>query len=413
MMSMMVSTRRGGYWDSASSAKSTSRNSETEEELRQKLPDVFEKEIPEAVDDYIRPDKTIFEKLEDYYDYFQSLLNPVQKQLDLMRGLHDGSLLGISMEWGAVFLCWGFLIRFLSLGPMLYAHRNQLRMARIQPQLNEITSNQKRIKGDKTLSAQEKRVMKDGYKRMEKALYKKHGCSQKRAFVGAMASPIMISAFVSIRRLAMYEDSLETASFLWVRDLTMPDPYNILPVICTFLFVYNFEMNQSSTRGGRSTTMLYIRYGMRVGSVVFLYFFSSQPTALFAYWIGMSVAGTIQPLVLRWQGFRDFFNFPAPNKVASQHKTILDKFLNLVQGKSINAGTGVAAAEAAEAMEKHQQGASATATLGGQKLRHIRDEEVVFDDDDMFGSDTELHGKGAKASTATATSTHPKDSNIR
>ena len=71
----------------------------------------------------------------------------------------------------------------------------------------------------------------------------------------------------------------------------------------------------------------------------------------------------------------------------------------------MTAGTGVAAAEAEAAAEKHKSGATAVGS-GGQTLRHIRDEEVLFEDDDLFGSDTELHGKG-KREAALRASRHP------
>ncbi len=378
-------------WSAARSPTETERFSEPEAKLRAALPDVFEKDPAHVADDeYIRPDKTVFERLEDYWDAAQSFLNPVQKQLDVLRGLHDGSILGVGLEWGFVFMLWGFFIRLLSLGPMLYAHRNQLRTARIQPQLNEIAGQIKRTKADKTLSSQEKRVMKEGYKRMEKALYKKHGCSQKRALVSAITSPLMISAFVAIRRLAMYEDSLESASFLWVKDLTMPDPTYILPVLCTLLFVVNFEMNQSTTRGGRSATLLYVRWAMRGGSFIFVYFFSAQPTALFAYWIGMSGAGTVQPMLLRWKWFRTYFNFPDPHKVASQHRTVFDRLSSLLRGGSF---FGAPASDAAAGSAASPAGVAAGAAAGaapvygasGQALRNVRDEDVVFVDGDGEG----------------------------
>lgn len=380
----LVTSRRGGWWGIFASESADKRKSETEEQLRAQLPEVFDtiSQTPQDMQDYIRPDKTIFEKLEDYWDYAQSFLNPVQKQLDWMRGLHEGSFItgGMPVEWSIVFLSWGFLIRLLSLVPMLYAHRNALRMARISPQLNEIQLQQKRLKGDKSLSSAEKKIMKDGYKRMEKALYKKHGCSQKRAFISGMTTPVMISAFMAIRRLTMYEDSLETASFLWVTDLTMPDPYNVLPMICGALFVFNFEMNQSLSRGGRGSQVLYVRWAMRVGGFVFLYFFSSQPSALFAYWIGMSAAGMIQPVLLRWQWFRTYFNFPDANKVALQHKTIIDKVMDAWK-YGMRGGKGVddAAVDEARARLERDGAKTVRGKVSGQSFQHISDEEVVFD----------------------------------
>jgi membrane protein insertase Oxa1/YidC/SpoIIIJ len=289
------------------------RTTKQDDELRQELPEIFDR--PQEVEDYIRPDKTYFERLEDLWDWCFSFMSPVDKQMEWMRGLHDAG----GLSWGLVFLCWGVLMRLISLGPMIYAHRNTLRMSRCQGQISEVTNNIKRIKADKNLTTPERRVMTDGYKRMEKAIYKKHGCSKWGSFIAGASSPLLVTAFMAIRRLAAYEDDLESAGFMWITDLTMPDPTLILPFTCSFLFLMNFEMNQRLNRGGRSAVSLYIRWGIRVGAVAFTYYFSSQPACLFAYWIGMSSAGMLQPVLLRNERFRAYFDMPPQAKIAQQH----------------------------------------------------------------------------------------------
>lgn len=106
------------------------------------------------------------------------------------------------------------------------------------------------------------------------------------------------------------------APFLWIHDLSMPDPTYILPAICSFMFLINFELNARMQKGTRNAANIYIRWGMRAGSVVGVYFFASQPSAMFAYWIGLSLAGLVQPLLLRWQPFRTYFAFPDPPQAA-------------------------------------------------------------------------------------------------
>jgi membrane protein insertase Oxa1/YidC/SpoIIIJ len=277
--------------------------------VEQQMPEVFAQQ-PQEVDDYIRPDKTMFEKLEDWWDWIIGFMAPVDKQVEMMKWVREVGFFGLQLDYGGVFVIWGAIVRLLTLIPQMYAHRNGLRLAMMSVQLNEITTLEKKTKADKSITSQEKRVINEGYKRMKKALYTKYGCSQLRSSVSALPTPILVTAFLAIRRLATYDEELESCKFLWVTDLTMPDPTYVLPLICTCLFLTNFELNQGMTSGGRGNGKMYMRWGIRVGSLVGLYFFSSQPSACFAYWIGMSTVGLISPILLRNEKFRKYFNFP-------------------------------------------------------------------------------------------------------
>lgn len=284
--------------------------------LEDELPDIFSSQ-PSEVDDYVRPDKSFFESLEDKWDWLLGFFQPIDKQMEILRGLHTDGFLGIDFYgWGGVLLFYGACLRLLTLFPSLYSHRNSLRMGAIGTQLSEISSLQNRAKSDRTLSTAEKRVIKNGYNRMKHALYTREGCNQWKSFGGAITAPVTATAFLAIRRLSLYETDLNGASFLWVSDLTRADPTFALPVICATIFLCNFELNQRMQRGGRSSGNLYIRWGTRCAASVGVYIFSSQPAALFTYWIGLSCVGILQPVLLRWQPFRTFFRFPAPPQAA-------------------------------------------------------------------------------------------------
>lgn len=152
----------------------------------------------------------------------------------------------------------------------------------------------------------------EGYNRVKNALQAKHGCAQWKAGINLLTAPIMMSAFMAVNRMTMYESDLETASLLWVTDLTMPDPTMMLPFICAGSFIVNFELSQSLQQGSRSNSAIYIRWAMRVGVLAFAWYFSSQPAALFCYWLGTAIGGSVQPLLLRSMAFRTYFKFPDP-----------------------------------------------------------------------------------------------------
>lgn len=346
----------------------------TSSTLEDELPEIFANQ-PQEVEDYIRPDKSWFEKLEDVWEYLASFFQPVEKQVEIMRSLRHDGLFGLVDfgGWGAVFVFYGFLLRAITLIPSLYSNRNALRMGQIGTQLGEITNSQNRIKNDKTLSSAEKRIAKEGLVRMKSALCKKHGCAQWKSFIQGVTAPLTLSAFMSVRRLSVYETDLEQSTFLWVTDLTLPDPTYVLPAICASMFVMNFELNQRMQRGGRSSTGMYLRWAVRCGACVFVFFFSQQPSAMFAYWIGLSLAGVLQPMVLRNQKFRDFFHFPDPPHL------VKDSILRSeIKGPSLMQRI-FASKEERENQKKATD--EALKKLKEKKFEKIDSYEVVFDDE--------------------------------
>ena len=291
----------------------------TNPSLEDELPEVFANQ-PQEVDDYIRPDKSFFEQLEDWWDFIATFLQPVDKQISILRSWHSSGPFGTGIDlggWGPTFLVYGFVVRCVTLIPALYSHRNSLRLAKINPQLAQFNEVIKRTKQDKTLTTVERRVIQDGYKRMKKQLCTQNKCAQWKTGAALVSMPVTISAFLGIRKMVVYESDLEKTPFLWMTDLTIPDPTYILPTMCASLFYANFELNQAMTKGTRSSTTMYIRWACRVGLVGFVYFAAdTQPAAMFAYWLGMSLAGILQPLLLRVQWFRTTFGFPDPPEAA-------------------------------------------------------------------------------------------------
>ena len=351
-----------------SSARATNPN------LEEELPEVFANQ-PEEIDDYIRPDKSIFETMEDWWDWGLAFMQPVELQISAMKSLRHDGLFNIFefTSWGQVFVFYGMLMRLLSLIPALYSHRNVLRMNHIGTPLAEINNNLKKIKGDKTLSAKERKIVKDGHNRMKSALYKKHKCTGYGSFVQSITAPLMMTCFMGIRRMTMYDTEMEKAQFMWVTDLSMPDPTYALPAVCAGMFLMNFELNQRMQRGTRSAVSMYMKWGMRFGACCFVYFMGSQPSAMFAYWIGLSTAGMLQPLLLRNQKFRSFFQFPDPPQAAKGELFKTDLATPTLMQRLFSTK------EQKKEMEKEMRQAREEAKK--PTFEKIDDFDVVFDDD--------------------------------
>lgn len=349
------------------------RSSDNVVNAEEALPDIFSQE-PAEVEDYVSPEKSSFERLEDLWDWLLSFLQPIEKQISILRDLHESGFLGFH-NWGCVLLVYGMIIRFLTLIPSLYSHRNSLRMGRIGPQLSELSNAQNKAKNDRTLSSAEKRALKEGYNRMKHALYSREQCAQWKSFGAGITAPVTASAFLAIRRLSLYENDLGNVPFLWVKDLSLADPTCALPLVCAGLFLFNFELNQKMQKGGRSSGTLFIRWGTRVGAVVGAYCFSSQPAALFSYWIGLSCVGMLQPFLLRLNYFRKLFKFPDPPDAAKANIVDLSRKRNSGAGKLLKKGP-----LSDQNFEKNSDmGEKGEISIGRVPFERIEDYDVVFD----------------------------------
>ncbi|CCW63520.1 unnamed protein product [Phytomonas sp. EM1] len=339
--------------------------------LEDELPEIFASQ-PAEFDDYISPEKSTFERLEDFWDWAVGFMQPVEKQIDIMRSLRHDGLFGFNSfeSWGHVLLFYGAILRFLTLAASLYSHRNALRMNQIGPKLSEITSQQNKARNDSTLSTAEKRIVKEGYSRLKSALMKKHKCSQWKTFATMLTAPVTMSAFLSVRRLALYEEDLQAVPFLWVTDLTLPDPTYALPAVCVTMFLGNFELNQRMQRGGRSSSSIYIRWGMRAGATVGFYFIAQLPAAMFVYWIGLSMVGLLQPILLRWQPFRNFFDFPDPPQAARQ------RIVSKIKGPTLYERFLVSKEEK---LRRERERRAQHDLLSKRKFETIDDYEVIFE----------------------------------
>ena len=378
-----------GIWGGIKGILPLERTTKDAEVLVEEAPDIFE-QPPVEVEDYIRPDKTMFESLEDWWDWLLGFMSPVEKQVDAMQHLHtSGFFYGIvpPLSWGATFLVYGAVIRLVTLIPSLYSHRNALRLQKINTPLSEIQQNIKRVKADKTLSAEERKTIQNGYKRMKTALETKAGASQMRSAAQLVTAPLMMTAFWAIGRMTSYEQSLETATFMWVTDLSMPDPTLALPILCAATFVANFELTQRLQRGGRGSLAIYMRWGMRVGVVGFTWFFHNQPAALFLYWMGTSIGGAMQPILLRNQKFRAYFDFPEP---AAAGKLELD---------------GVRAPTFWDKMTKPKEKVEEMAAVHSEKLKEAGKTKLMNIDDFEVVVNRKGTGASVKKKKAAAAST--------
>jgi YidC/Oxa1 family membrane protein insertase len=123
----------------------------------------------------------------------------------------------VHLSYGWVLVIFGVTVRLLMWPLNQGAMRTSLKMQRIQPELTEV---QKKFKSDP--QKQQAEIMR---------VYKEHGMSPFSAFSGCL--PMLIPMPVFFALFFVFQNTIEFRGvpFLWLHDISLHDPYYILPVV--------------------------------------------------------------------------------------------------------------------------------------------------------------------------------------
>jgi YidC/Oxa1 family membrane protein insertase len=123
----------------------------------------------------------------------------------------------LNFSYGWVLVIFGVAVRLLMWPLNQGAMRTSIKMQRIQPELTEV---QKKFKSDP--AKQQAEIMR---------VYKEHGMSPFSAFSGCL--PMLIPMPVFFALFFVFQNTIEfrNVPFLWMRDISLHDPYYILPIV--------------------------------------------------------------------------------------------------------------------------------------------------------------------------------------
>lgn len=184
---------------------------------------------------------------------------------------------------------WGWSIAFLTvvitmvLLPLrISSMKSSLRMQRIQPQVKAITEKYKRYSITDPRRAEMQKEM--------SALYKKEGVNP----VGG-CFPLLLQMPFLIAFYAMLNNAIELrqASWLWIHDLSAPDPWHILPIL---IVVAMFVQQKSAPQAGMDPAQQKIMTFM--GPIMIGGFSWGVAAGLSIYWALSTLLGYAQQLVI-------------------------------------------------------------------------------------------------------------------
>ncbi len=161
--------------------------------------------------------------------------------MQVLLWIHDG----LRINYGWVLIIFGVTVRILLWPLNQGAMRNSLKLQRIQPQLQEI---QKRYK-----SNPEKLQTEMG------KLYRDHGMSPFTPLAGCL--PMLIPMPVLFALYFVFQNTIEFrgVAFLWLPDLSLRDPYFILPAVMGLsMYVLSWISLRASPPNPQAKMMAYL-----------------------------------------------------------------------------------------------------------------------------------------------------------
>lgn len=148
-------------------------------------------------------------------------------------------------------------------------------------------------------------------------LMKEKGLSPFKSMRTALIqAPLFISFFLSLREMAnLPVESFKTGGLWWFTDLTLPDPYYILPVVMGITLVAIIEVGTDTA--ALHTSMGNAKYMLRCAPIIVVPLALSFPSAILCYWTMTNFFSLLQVAVLRIPYVRQTLKLPAKVKPVS------------------------------------------------------------------------------------------------
>ena len=184
---------------------------------------------------------------------------------------------------------WGWAIAFLTvvitmaLLPLrISSMKSSLKMQKIQPQMKALQEKYKRYSLTDPRRAEMQKEMSE--------LYKREGVNPVGGCLPLLLQMPFLFAFYSMLANAI---ELRQAGWMWVRDLSAPDPLHILPVL---IIVLMFLSQRSMPQAGMDPAQQKILTFM--GPVMFGVLSWNTPAGLSVYWAISTLLGYVQQVII-------------------------------------------------------------------------------------------------------------------
>ncbi|XP_017081200.1 mitochondrial inner membrane protein OXA1L [Drosophila eugracilis] len=203
--------------------------------------------------------------------------------------------------WGAIAM--GTLaVRTIIFPLVIIAQRNSARMNNNMPQMQmlQLKMTEARQSGNAIESAR--------YAQEMMLFMREKGVNPLKNMVVPLAqAPLFISFFMGLRQMANTPvESMRDGGLFWFTDLTLADPYYLLPMITSATLYLTIEIGTDSARLS-AANMNTMKYVLRALPIVIFPFTMNFPAAILTYWACSNFISLGQVALLRIPSVRDYF----------------------------------------------------------------------------------------------------------
>lgn len=216
------------------------------------------------------------------------------------------------LPWWAAIVASTLVLRTLLFPVGVRVQANAAKLNNIRPEMDKLMAKirEHNQAGNTTLSAQQTAKL--------LALYQKHNCHPlKMMIMPLLQVPIFISFFIALRKMAAVPvESMKGGGMLWFTDLTVPDPYYVLPVCACLSFMAIIELGGEA--GVANPQVDKMKTLFRGISILLIPVTATFPAGLFMYWLTASCFSMGQILLLRIPRVRTALGIPKTVKHSPQ-----------------------------------------------------------------------------------------------
>ncbi|XP_064106467.1 mitochondrial inner membrane protein OXA1L-like isoform X2 [Macrobrachium nipponense] len=226
--------------------------------------------------------------------------------------------------WGAIAIA-TVCIRVLIFPLVITSQKNAAKMNNNLPQLQllQMKMTEARNSGNQMESARLAQEMMIFMK-------EKDISPMKNVVVPLAQAPLFISMFMGLRGMANLPlESMKEGGLFWFVDLTVCDPYYLLPLVTATTMLATIELGTDGARMN-TPTMQNAKWVLRALPILVFPFTINFPTAVLCYWVSTNLFSLIQVGLLRIPTIRDFFNIP--RLVTHRPETLPHKPKGMVAG---------------------------------------------------------------------------------
>ena len=196
--------------------------------------------------------------------------------LYFLRWCHD-----LIPSWGLAIILLTLLVKLITIYPTQKSMASMKRLSELKPEIDKI---RERYKDNPT---EMNRAMMDLYKR-----------EKVNPFGGCLPMLLQMPIWIALyRTIYSAVDLYQAPLFLWVQDLSAPDPYFVLPLLLGVLMFFQQKMTPSATDQTQAKIMLWLMPIMFTAFMLFL------PSGLVFYILVNTVLSLVHQWVLRMPRF--------------------------------------------------------------------------------------------------------------